>query len=340
MALTLGGTTDRLVLSLLLVTLCACFSPRAALAQRPQVRVAQNNGPQTPSAPGAQGGQNVPAGPHAQPARAPFLLNAQDEQILNSVLQKWEQRNSSIKTFKCAFIRLDYDQQWGPGAGIPFMEGKGELKYKAPDHGLFQLTEMYKYDPAAKRCTIKQEVLDHWVCDGKSIFEFNHQKKQLIQHKLPPHMQGKAIAEGPLPFVFGAKADAIKQRYFIRVTRIEPLANTNDRGVFLEAFPRFQRDAANFDHVEIILTERDFLPYGLNTYLPGGKSNTVYLFENRKENGILDFLEFGEPRLPFMWKKVVDNGQPPAPTAQSPPVDRKGQPSQAQRGLMPLFRRK
>ena len=29
-------------------------------------------------------------------------------------------------------------------------------------------------------------------------------------------MQGEAIADGPIPFIFGAKVDKMKQRYWIR----------------------------------------------------------------------------------------------------------------------------
>ena len=57
---------------------------------------------------------------------------------------------------------------------------------------------------------------EHWVCDGNSVYEINHQTKQLIETKLPPDMRGKAIAEGPLPFMFGAKKDTIRARYWIR----------------------------------------------------------------------------------------------------------------------------
>ena len=53
--------------------------------------------------------------------------------------------------------------------------------------------------------------------DGKSIIEYNHVKKTMTVHKLPPELQGKAIADCPLPFLFGSTADSLKRRYFIHV---------------------------------------------------------------------------------------------------------------------------
>ena len=73
-------------------------------------------------------------------------------------------------------------------------------------------------------------------------------KKQLIERKLPPEMQGKAIADGPLPFVFGAKADQLKRRYWMR--DITPEEDIGKR-IWLEAVPKLQQDAANFQKATI-----------------------------------------------------------------------------------------
>ena len=75
-----------------------------------------------------------------------------------------------------------------------------------------------------------------------------------------PEMKGKAISDGPLPFVFGAKADQLKRRYWMRdVTPKEEVG----KHIWLEAFPKFQQDAANFQSATIILNESDCLPFAL-----------------------------------------------------------------------------
>ena len=72
-------------------------------------------------------------------------------------------------------------------------------------------------------------------------------------------MQGKAISDGPLPFVFGAKADTLRKRYFMRI--ITPPGVTDQ--IWLESLPRYQADAANFSKVELILQARDLMPFAI-----------------------------------------------------------------------------
>ena len=59
--------------------------------------------------------------------------------------------------------------------------------------------------------------------------------------RLPPELQGKAIVDGPLPFLFGAKAETIKARYWIRV-----LPETGNGKFWLEAVPKSRQDVQNF----------------------------------------------------------------------------------------------
>ena len=61
---------------------------------------------------------------------------------------------------------------------------------------------------------VKQEnaIGEHWVCDGTSIYEYRTEQKQLVERPIPKEMQGKAIVDGPLPFLFGAEAAKLKQR--------------------------------------------------------------------------------------------------------------------------------
>ncbi len=269
-------------------------------AKAPQRRPAV--GPDQPVYP-----QQVPTlkrrAPAPQPARAPFLLTPQQRTYLDWVLQAWEQQSSRVKTFECRFVRWEYDPVFGD-ADKPKTEDKGELKYAAPDRGSFE---------------IKGDRPERWVCNGKSIFEYNYAKKQLIEHKLPPELQGKTISNGPLPFLFGAKAAELKERYFMRV--VTP-ADRRDKGeIWLEAYPRHQQDAANFRRAELILKTKDMEPYALQVYDPGGKNHTAYRFYDVVVNDPLQqFFKinpFLAPTPPF-WKKIVE--EPPAPQVSRRPA--------------------
>lgn len=278
-------------------------APGARLRQ--PVRVANQLGPPV------QEGDRGPT-PQQQPprdARPPFVLNAAQQQMLDRVLNLWEAKSKDVKTFKCHFTRWEYDPTFGPNGGRDAKtQALGEIGYMAPDCGVYRVTEMTAWNAQKKAFEPIKQGLEYWVCDGKSIFEFAAAKRQLIVRPIPPAMQGNAITEGPIPFIFGAKADKLKQRYFLRESTPSWVKN----GIMLEAYPRFQRDAANFQRAELILSDPDFLPYALQIYLPDGKTRTVYQFDQRKANGFFDKFYFRAPSTPLGWKKVVDAAPPPA----------------------------
>jgi len=147
---------------------------------------------------------------------------------------------------------------------------------------------------------------------------------------LPLELQGKAISDGPLPFIFGTKKEQITKRYWLR-----DVTPTSDLGkkIWLEAMPKFQQDAANFSSATIILDEADFTPHALSIKLPGGTSNTVYLFAGGKVNGLFSALDFAYPKLsaPMIlagWKHVVEEAPAPPAEQAPPPVS---EPIQAKR---------
>lgn len=238
------------------------------------------------------------------PVRPPFVLTPEQQARVEMVLKTWEQSSSRVNTFQCDFIRWEYDlvfKRRGEPADKPMHEDRGQIRYAAPDRGMFRVD-----GPRAER----------WASNGRSIFSFDFQQKKLTEHKLPPELQGKAIAEGPLPFLFGAKADTLKRRYLVRI--ITPPNRPGE--VWLEAYPRFQADAANYERVELILTIKDMLPAGMQIHLPNGKTRTSYQFHNIVVNSkswlhVLKGDPFN-PRTPSGWTRIVE--QPPTSQAARP----------------------
>ena len=173
----------------------------------------------------------------------------------------------------------------------------------------------------------KDEGAEHWICNGQAVFELNAKKKQLIERQLAPEMQGNQIADGPLPFMFGAKKDKLVRRYWIRELTPPP----NRKGEYwLEAYPRIAETAAEFQRVRVILDEKTFLPNALEVYPPNynaraNTSRTVYMFENRRVNDPLhrgqQFLgRFISPKTPRGWKKIIENfNDPPQPSVAKAP---------------------
>jgi len=84
------------------------------------------------------------------------------------------------------------------------------VEVRRPGQRAVRVSGDAKEDPKGERWS-------KWICDGNSIFEYNRQKKQVIEYPLPPESRGKAISDGPLPFLFGAEAQKLKQRYYLHV---------------------------------------------------------------------------------------------------------------------------
>ncbi len=229
------------------------------------------------------------AGQQQLPAR--FQLTPHQTAELNRVLKAWEAASSQVKTFECDFNRFTYDATFGNPDRPVFDEG--HLKYAAPDKGMFK---------------VEGARPEHWICDGKAIFEYNFQSKLLTEHRLPPELHGKAISDGPLPFLFGANADKLRQRYFLRITTPP---DKSGKEVWLEACPRYQQDAANFQRADLIIAVSGMQPTAVQIWEPGGKQRKVYEFKNIQVNqkNLFGFLK-GDPfvaKLPGLdWKHTVE----------------------------------
>lgn len=273
-----------------------------------------------------------PAQAAAQAPQAPpgFQLNVIEQAYLDQMLAKWEIESGKISTFRCPFDRWEYNPTFGPGADIPLNKDKGDLTYQKPDKGSFEITEINKWQakplppgqapPAQAQGDWVQQadaIGEHWVCDGTSIYEYRTEQKQLVERPIPKELQGKSIVDGPLPFLFGAEAKKLKQRYWMRIEQ-----QPNNDEVWLHSMPKYQADAANYRAVTMILDQKQFLPKAMEVVLPDG-SKHVYMFRlaDSSVNGHIDRLKdflFERPITPLGWKRVVEEA--PAQSPAAPPT--------------------
>ncbi len=281
------------------VLLMALGYARAAAAQSQPWRSAE---PQQPAAavPEEQNPQRLPT-----PPAAPFQLSAAEQAQLDSALQFWEQRSAEVRVYEAKFRRWVYSSFGGNGE--PIHVDDGSIYFEAPEKARFHV-----HSPKDRQ--------EQWITDGQAVFHFDYRASILREYPLPPELRGQSIADGPLPFVFGAEAAALKQRYFLRLIT-PPDAKEQ---VWIEAFPRFQEDAANFARAEIVLSTRDWLPWGVHIYLPGdaqqgpGGNRHAYQFYEAKVNPPLGFLRGNPFRVatPLGWRRIVE--QPEPQTTQRP----------------------
>lgn len=271
-----------------------------------------------------------------RPQGAPnwFPLQPALQQHTDGVLKFWEFHSGKIERYRSDFQRWEYDRQnFHPVQPLTYATGK--IMYAQPDKGLFEVTALQQGQKQADGTIAfvqqKDTEFEKWICDGATVFEFDHRNKQLIERGLPPEMQGKQIVEGPLPFLFGAKKAQIEARYWVRI-------NPEKKDVFwLEAVPKQREDAANFEWIDIVIPDdKEFLPKAIILHHRGG-TQTTFEFTKREINWNETFEKlavwnraFFNPATPGGWKRVKE----PAPQQQV--VQPQGQAfplRQAQQGL-------
>ena len=239
--------------------------------------------------------------------------------IWTGSLLYWEQSSKGVKTFDCHFTRFDYDPFDPTRRPDEPKVDEGEIRYSAPDKALFLVKGQ------------KGEISEQWVCDGKAIYEMDPIHRQMIVHKLSPELQGKAIADGPVPFLFGAKRESLRQRYYMRIKRPQNPAEER-KEVCLEAWPKYLADAQNFKYAELILAigEKSLTPSAVQIHHPNGKNRVSYALKSIAINksDLRSILEspWWRPAAPSGWQTVVKEPPQGPPNAQ-PPAARQGPPA-------------
>jgi TIGR03009 family protein len=292
--------------------------------------------------------QAVP--PIPQPPEWAVRMPESEAKWIDDVLHYWEARSDKVKLFECKFQRWDYEGGFVDAEGNrqPRMFAEGSIKYAQPDKGLYHVEKLVAVMPPAKPADKPQYVVqnpelgEHWICDGEKVYSFEANKKQVTVTPLPSEMRGKAIADGPLPFMFGAKAETIKARYWIRRLVADPNDKSKQNKYWLEAVPKSRIDAQNFKSVQIVLDEEQYLPESIVIFSPNydpprNDARQTYVFSGRKaqdnasiQKAIAEKLDplgvfhrdFFNPKIPLGWKKVEQPdivGIPAAPPQQARP---------------------
>lgn len=277
-------------------------------------------------------------------------MTVDEQKWVDDVLRYWEARSDKVKLFECRFQKWDYENGWlDPATGKRHERtfAEGTIKYAQPDKGLFHVERLVSILPPnqaggqPQKIEQSAELGEHWICDGQKVYSFEANKKQVTVTPLPPEMRGKAIADGPLPFMFGARAETIKARYWIHNLPGGPLEKYK-----LEAVPKSREYAQNFKAVIIILDKQDYLPELLQIFAPNydpprNDAHQTYVFPAKDrvakdestlaemvKKGVDPFglihRDFFDPRIPAGWKKVEQNPVANVPAGPAPPPQQVG----------------
>lgn len=342
----------------------APFNGNPQLRQTPQQQGVQPNPLGTPSGsnpnlnpnfnqplnPVPAGGQLPGGGTGKETATAdPYAnkpLSPQEVAYLDQVLNFWEKSTADITKYACKFKRWKYNSNDNFVAqlskdlkvdirSVNTTVASGEVKYMAPDKGMFKIDKLLSLSGQIVNNRPEYKEFDNgfgewWLCNGKEVYEYDRKNKQCTKHTLPPEMQGSAILDSPMPFVFGVKADKIKERYWVRsFTPTDATGKPSNDLVVIEAYPKFQSDAVNYDHVQIYLDRQAGLPAMLIKFDTehqdeAGKvlndKREIFEFTDREKNATLlqkisdalfrkEFIPFD---VPSDWKTIEIPYAPPA----------------------------
>lgn len=268
---------------------------------------------------------------------AGFPLPGNQAAYMEQLLDHWQKVSDQIEAYRCNFQRFDYDSSIvnyrDPQSNrlAAYQVAWGEIKYAAKDKASFETTKMMKFIRPAQQpggddewetvdgyTSFGKTTHERWICDGKSVFDFDFVGKRMYETEIPPSLQGNVV-ESPLPFLFGANKKDVMTRYWIRYI---PKYRTDAKGqkqliedeYWLEAYPKTINDARMYSKLEIILAREDFMPIAIHMYSPqyDGKENfesRYFYFQDREVNSQLhkfqNFMSvFVRPKLPMGWKQL------------------------------------
>lgn len=221
-------------------------------------------------------------------------IEVQIPQELEDLLVQWEQKSSKIQRLHGEFERYVYDTVF-----CVDRRSRGEFWYEAPDRGRMDFLPGIVPDPAVnpkrlgnngKPFAVQAEEPQKWVCTGKDIYIIHETQKLFDYIEIPPQQQGRNIINGPLPFLFGMKAEHAKARYFLSIGPMNwpnGQFKTDEKGkqvmtrapqIHIVAAPKYDVDKREWKRAEVLLDGVSFLPRGIRLISPDDSKESVYVF--------------------------------------------------------------
>ncbi len=209
---------------------------------------------------------------------------------LDTILRTWARRAESIKRFDCEFTRWEY-------SSLPsFVDANGQQRAHSISTGKitcqpkggweFEVTELREFNRRTLKYDKAQRGDEHWVNDGRDLWEIIATKKTINQIPAEAAFLGISAETIIAPIrlaLFGDKVDVIRRAYEVEdVTAIQYEADE----VWLRLIPRDANSRRMFDHFVVLLKRPDMSPYALRMVSPAGSSVTVFEFRRHKVNNV------------------------------------------------------
>lgn len=235
------------------------------------------------------------------PAPEGFPLNQAYQEHVDQVLAYWESSSSQVERLRCQFNRFNYDSgvcnYVDPATSqmVAHEIAGGIIKYESPDRAIIEVDKKrIASPPNAANTNLEYRDLDaatmekqreRYVSSGDAIFFYDYAEKQLIKQNLPVELQGQGIKNSPLPFLFGAKAEELKARYWIRPITPDGVQEQ----WWLEVFPKRRQDAEHYSRAVIVLGGKEFLPIQIQLFAPDHNPVKVNLADGGVRPAVLKY---------------------------------------------------
>ncbi len=245
----------------MLTGMCATLAIAIALA--PALALAQvspgvGNGP-LPSPGGPPPGAPPQAPTPVAPPQDPLA-----NQKLDQILARWEQESGQTVSLYAEFEKIEKLVLVGTEKRY---QGKAYLQ--RPNLAVLNLDkqqgEQFEFD---------QRI----VCTGREVVEYSAAATQVTVYPLPKDSQQKELEEGPLPFLFGMKAEDIKRRY--KMT----LKTESEKSYRIEIEPLLAIDRDAFAVAMLDLNKETLLPDALHMLSANGQDQQHFYFSKITKN--------------------------------------------------------
>lgn len=211
-------------------------------------------------------------------AQQPAPRGPDPNQQLDQLLQHWEQAMGSVQTIAAQCTRTSVDKVFQQNEVY-----EGTARYMKPNLAMLDLRQ--KDNP---------QVFEKFICTGTYLYEFSPQRKELRIHELPPPKSGQVADDNFLSFLFGMKAEEAHRRYDLRLVQVDQWY------VYIEIYPRFPADKADFTRARLVLNKQSFLPRQLWFEQPN--KNEVRWDIPKIDSGVaLNRNDFTSPQVPAGW---------------------------------------
>jgi TIGR03009 family protein len=219
---------------------------------------------------------------------------------LEQILKDWEAHSSRIQKLTGSFERHKYDHVYE----VDF-QSSGKFAYEMPDKGAYEFEGAALPKNAVSRrknankqpYALKPDQTERWVCNGKEVLKIDDKAMNYEKVMIPPENQGENIIDGPLPFLFGMKAEHAKRRYSFEL--LEPASENYKDDIWLRVKPKWARDSVNWREAKIILSRTNYLPLVVKLVDPSDNAETVHIFDDLQVNGKANPWAFWNKKDPF-----------------------------------------